>query len=102
MIRPGDIYLAPPDYHLLIENDRTVSLDGSEKIQYSRPSIDVTFQLAADVYKEKLVAILLSGANADGAAGIAYIKTWEHRNHTRPTGSSCWLYAGTGHCKYKS
>lgn len=73
-IRPGNIYLAPPDYHLLIEKDRTLSLDISEKVQYSRPSIDVTFQSAADVYKSKLLGIILSGANSDGAAGLASIK----------------------------
>lgn len=74
LIKPGNIYLAPPDYHLLIEKDRTLSLDISEKVQYSRPSIDVTFQSAAEVYKNKLLGIILSGANSDGTAGIASIK----------------------------
>jgi two-component system chemotaxis response regulator CheB len=50
------------------------TLDCSEPVLFSRPSIDVTFQSVADVYKEKVVGVLLSGANADGAAGIAYIK----------------------------
>ena len=75
MILPGYIYVAPPDYHLLIEKDKSLSLDDSEKVKYSRPSIDVTFQSAADAYKNNLVAVLLSGANADGSEGIAYIKT---------------------------
>ena len=73
-IRPGAIYLAPADYHLLIEQDRTFSLDDSEKVNYSRPSIDVTFESAADVYGPSLVGILLSGANADGTAGLIAIK----------------------------
>lgn len=70
----GVIYLAPADYHLLIENDHTLSLDYSEKIQYSRPCIDVTMETAADVFKGKLAAILLSGANSDGSRGLKMIK----------------------------
>lgn len=72
-ILPGTIYIAPPDYHLLLENEYTFSLDASEKVHYSRPSIDVTFESASLVYKTTLVGILLSGANADGAAGIKTI-----------------------------
>ena len=73
-IEPGVIYLAPADYHLLIETDRTFSLDFSEKVNYSRPSIDVTFESAADVFGPALVCLLLSGANADGAAGMKFAK----------------------------
>ncbi|RIV19447.1 chemotaxis protein CheB [Fibrisoma montanum] len=73
-ILPGHIYLAPADYHLLIEHDGTFSLDDSEKVNYSRPSIDVTFESAADVYGSALTGILLSGANADGSAGLQAIK----------------------------
>lgn len=72
-ILSGHIYVAPPNYHLLIEQDRTISLDDSEKVNYSRPSIDITFQSAADVYKSSLAGILLSGANADGADGLQQI-----------------------------
>ena len=72
-IVPGCVYLAPPNYHLLIENDRTLSLDDSEKVNFSRPSIDVTFESAADVYREKIVALLLSGGNNDGVEGLKYI-----------------------------
>lgn len=72
--KAGIIYLAPSDYHLLIENDHTFSLDHFEKINYSRPSIDVSFQSAAEVYKNKLAGLLLSGANEDGKAGLQYIK----------------------------
>jgi len=69
-ILPGNVYIAPADYHLLIEQNHTFSLDYSEKINYSRPSIDVTFQSAAEVFKQGLVCILLSGSNADGVAGL--------------------------------
>jgi len=80
MMEPGSIYLAPPDYHLLIEADATLSLDASERVHYCRPSIDVSFMSAAVAYKENVQAILLSGANADGAAGVATIR--EAGGHT--------------------
>jgi two-component system chemotaxis response regulator CheB len=70
VILGNTIYIAPADYHLLIEQDRTLSLDYSEKINYSRPSIDITFQTASEVYKDQLAVLLLSGANADGADGV--------------------------------
>lgn len=73
-ILPGNIYLAPSDYHLLFERDYTFSLDHSERVNYSRPSIDVAFQSAADIYKKRLTAILLSGANVDGVEGLKKIK----------------------------
>lgn len=73
-ILPGNIYIAPADYHLLIEADRTLSLDYSEKINFSRPCIDVTFQSAAEVYGKKLACLLLSGANADGVEGLKAVK----------------------------
>jgi two-component system chemotaxis response regulator CheB len=72
-MQPGHIYLAPSDYHLLIEKDRTFSLDDSEKINYSRPSLDVTFESAADVYGSSLTGIVLSGANEDGTIGLRAI-----------------------------
>lgn len=73
---PGHIYIAPPDYHLLVEADGTLSLDMGEKVNYSRPSIDVTFTSAAIAYRDKLTAILLSGANADGVAGMQLVKQY--------------------------
>lgn len=73
-VEPGYIYIAPSDYHLLFEKDETISLDTSEKVNYSRPSIDVAFESAADIYGPSLAAILLSGANADGTAGLEAIK----------------------------
>ncbi len=72
-IKPGWVYLAAADYHLLVEDNRHFALDDSEKINYSRPSIDVTFQSIAEVYKEGVTAILLSGANADGVEGMRLI-----------------------------
>ena len=73
-ILPGVIYLAPADYHLLIEEDRTFSLDYSEKIHFSRPAIDATFQTASEVYGDSLAAIILSGANSDGADGLLSVQ----------------------------
>lgn len=73
-VESGNIYIAPSDYHLLFEKDRTLSLDTSEKINYSRPSIDVAFESAAEIYGNEMAAILLSGANADGTIGLAAVK----------------------------
>jgi two-component system chemotaxis response regulator CheB len=70
------IYIVPSDYHLLIEKDYTFSLDYSEKINYSRPSIDVTFQSAAEVFEDKLACLLLSGSNADGVNGLMAVKNY--------------------------
>lgn len=68
------IYIAPADYHLLLEKDLTFSLDVSEKINFSRPSIDVTFESAADAFGESVIGLLLSGANADGVNGLQAIR----------------------------
>lgn len=73
-IRSNTLYITPADYHLLFEDKTTMSLDSSEKMNYSRPSIDVTFKSAAEVFGARLIAVLLSGANADGVEGLAYIK----------------------------
>lgn len=70
---PANIYLAPQNYHLLIEQDCTFSLDYSELVNYSRPSIDVTFESAAHVFGKGVTGILLSGANGDGSAGMKKI-----------------------------
>jgi two-component system, chemotaxis family, protein-glutamate methylesterase/glutaminase len=74
IIQPDMVYIAPADYHLLIEQDGSFSLDASEKINYSRPSIDVSFESAALVFKKNLMGILLSGANSDGVDGLKVIK----------------------------
>ncbi|WP_242927380.1 chemotaxis protein CheB [Pontibacter vulgaris] len=70
---PGYVYLAPANYHVLIEKDHTFSLDDSELENYSRPSIDVTFTSAAEVFKDRTIGILLSGASKDGSSGLKYI-----------------------------
>lgn len=75
-IKSATIYIAPSDYHLLIEHDHTFSFDYSEKVNYSRPSIDVTFQSAAEVYTESLACLLLSGSNADGVNGLKTVKNF--------------------------
>ena len=74
VIKKGNIYFAPSDYHLLIEDENTFALSLDEKVCYSRPSIDVLFKSAADVYGEAILAIILTGANSDGTEGIKYIK----------------------------
>lgn len=77
-ILPGQVYIAPPDYHLLVEKSRnsapffTLSLD--EPVRSVRPSIDVLFESAAEAYETGLISVLLSGANSDGMDGMAYVK----------------------------
>ena len=74
-LKAGHIYIAPGDYHVLFEKDATVSLDYSEKVNFSRPSIDVAFQSAADAFAPDIVCILLSGASSDGTIGFRYVKS---------------------------
>lgn len=69
-ISPNTIYLAPQNYHLLAESDHSFTLDYSEPVHYSRPSIDVCFESFASAYGNRVLAVLLSGANKDGAAGL--------------------------------
>jgi two-component system chemotaxis response regulator CheB len=69
-VEPGTVYFAPPDYHLLLERSHQIALSADEPVHYSRPSIDVLFESAADVYGEHLLGIILTGANEDGAAGL--------------------------------
>lgn len=73
LIQGGFVYFAPPDYHLLIEHDGTFSLSYDPPVNYSRPSIDVLFESAAEVFKDKLAGIILTGANKDGSGGIKKI-----------------------------
>lgn len=73
-IRPGEVYLAPANYHLCLELGNTFSLSTEPMINNSRPAIDLTFETASYVYKQKLIGILLSGANKDGAWGMKKIK----------------------------
>jgi two-component system chemotaxis response regulator CheB len=69
-VEPGAIYFAPPDYHLSVERDETFSLSNEEPQLFSRPSIDVLFESAADAYGAGLIAVVLTGANHDGARGL--------------------------------
>jgi two-component system chemotaxis response regulator CheB len=69
-IEPGTIYFAPPDYHMLVEKDGQIALSADEPVHFSRPSIDVLFESAADVYGERLLGIILTGGNEDGAVGL--------------------------------
>jgi two-component system chemotaxis response regulator CheB len=73
-LAPGSVYLAPPDYHTLIESDGTIALSTEEHVRYARPSIDVLFRSAAEAYRERCVGVVLTGANEDGAEGLALIK----------------------------
>jgi len=72
-IERGRVYLAPSDYHLYVEEEG-FSLSVDDAVLYSRPSIDVLFESAADIYRDRLIAVLMTGANEDGAQGIATVK----------------------------
>ncbi|WP_299248390.1 chemotaxis protein CheB [uncultured Cytophaga sp.] len=73
-IEKGYIYIAPANYHLLIEMNKTFSLTSDVYVKYSRPSIDLLFETAAEAYKRNLLGILLTGASSDGAEGLLEIK----------------------------
>ena len=73
-IKPGTVYFAAPGYHLSVEQDRSLSLSLEDRLHHSRPSIDFLFESAADAYGEALAAVLLTGANHDGAQGLAQVK----------------------------
>lgn len=78
-IAPGHVYLAPADYHLFIERNGVrgeLSLSVDDAVRFSRPSIDVLFESAAEAYGDRLIAIVLTGANEDGARGAARIKAF--------------------------
>ena len=70
-IEPGTLYFAPSGYHLLVETDHTFSFSCEDRVNYARPAIDVLFDTAADAWGKSLAGILLTGANYDGAAGLA-------------------------------
>jgi two-component system chemotaxis response regulator CheB len=73
-ILPGSVYFAPPNYHVMIEEDMTFSLTLDAAVNFSRPSIDVLFESAADVFGEHLIGIVLTGANKDGSEGLLQVK----------------------------
>jgi two-component system chemotaxis response regulator CheB len=69
-VEAGTVYFAPPDYHLLVEEGPQLALSADDLVNFSRPSVDVLFESAADVYKDRLLGIILTGASPDGAAGL--------------------------------
>lgn len=69
-IEPGTIYFAPPDYHMLVERNRQIALSTEEPVHFSRPSVDVLFESAADAFGSRLLGVILTGANEDGASGL--------------------------------
>lgn len=73
-IESGAIYIAPPNYHLLIEEDRTFSLTFDAPVNFARPSIDVLFESAADAYQKNLIGIILTGGNDDGSRGLKSVR----------------------------
>jgi two-component system chemotaxis response regulator CheB len=72
-VQPGTVYFAPPDYHLLVDRGPALALSRDEPVYFSRPSIDVLFESAADIYAERLMGLILSGSSHDGAAGLAAV-----------------------------
>lgn len=81
---PGTLFVAPADYHLLVDAQGTLCLSVEAPVHHARPSIDVLFESAAWAYRERLLGIVLSGANADGAAGLSAIRRAE---------GLCWVQA---------
>jgi two-component system chemotaxis response regulator CheB len=72
-VEPGTVYFAPPNYHLLLDKGPQLALSVDDPVHFSRPSIDVLFQSAADIYGNRLLGIILTGANQDGTAGLAAV-----------------------------
>ena len=72
-VEPGTVYFAPPDYHLLVDDGPQLALSADEPVHFSRPSIDVLFESAAEQYGDRLLGIILTGANEDGASGLAAV-----------------------------
>jgi two-component system, chemotaxis family, protein-glutamate methylesterase/glutaminase len=75
-IEKGYVFVAPANYHMLLERNSTIALSVDEKVKWSRPSIDVLFESAARAYGKRLIAIVLSGANDDGAQGMKAVKDY--------------------------
>jgi two-component system, chemotaxis family, protein-glutamate methylesterase/glutaminase len=73
-VEPGTVYFAPPDYHLLLDAGPQLALSADELVNFSRPSVDVLFESAADVYGPRLLGVVLTGASQDGAAGLAAVQ----------------------------
>jgi two-component system chemotaxis response regulator CheB len=75
-IKAGNVYFAPPNYHMLVEDDATISFSADSKVHHSRPSIDVLFESAAWSFKNGLIGVILTGLNQDGANGLKTIKNY--------------------------
>ena len=75
-IEKGNVYIAPPNYHLMIERNKTFSITIDERVNFARPSIDVLFESAAEAYANKLIGVILTGSSADGTAGLKKIKEY--------------------------
>ena len=75
-IEQETVYIAPPNYHLMVESNKTFSLTIDERVNFARPSIDVLFESAAEVYKSKLIGVVLTGSNNDGTKGMKRIKEY--------------------------
>jgi two-component system chemotaxis response regulator CheB len=73
MVAPGTVYFAPNDYHLLVDQGPQLALSADDPVHHSRPSVDVLFESAADIYHDRLLGIILTGANDDGASGLAAV-----------------------------
>jgi len=91
-IEPGKIYFAPANYHLLIEDDHSFSLTSDTFVNYSRPSIDILFETAAEVFRSNLVGIILTGSNSDGAEGIKKIKDFGGATISQDPASADYSY----------
>jgi two-component system chemotaxis response regulator CheB len=73
MVASGTVYFAPNDYHLLVDRGPQLALSADDPVHHSRPSVDVLFESAVDIYRNRLLGIILTGANEDGATGLAAV-----------------------------
>ena len=91
-VQPGTVYFAPPDYHMLIDRGPALALSSDAPVHFSRPSIDVLFDSAADIYGERLMGVILTGANQDGAEGLAAVGRAGGRTVVQEPGSAAVAY----------
>lgn len=92
VVEPGKVYIAPPDYHLLIDTGPKIALSFDEPLHFSRPSIDVLFESAADIFRERLAGMVLTGGNEDGAAGLQAIRSKGGKTYVqRPDEAQAWM-----------
>jgi two-component system chemotaxis response regulator CheB len=91
-IETGTVYFAPPDYHLQVEDDGTLSLSADPPVNYSRPSVDVLFETSADYFNAELVGIVLTGANNDGSRGLKRIGRAGGMTVAQDPDSAQWPY----------